>query len=80
MDAFTGMISMVGFTWAPKGWAVCDGTLMEINQHQALFALIGTEYGGDGRSTFALPNLKGHVPGGVGSFIICVNGNFPMRP
>lgn len=62
MDPFIGQIMMVGFNFAPKGWALCDGQLLPIAQNQALFSLLGTFYGGDGRTTFALPNLQGRVP------------------
>jgi microcystin-dependent protein len=53
---------MISFNFPPKGWAFCNGQLMQINQNQALFSLLGTMYGGDGRVTFALPNLQGRVP------------------
>jgi microcystin-dependent protein len=62
MDPFIGEITMVGFNYAPVGWAFCDGSLLPIQQYQALFSLIGTTYGGDGQTTFALPNLRGRVP------------------
>jgi microcystin-dependent protein len=55
-------IKIVSFNYAPKGWALCNGQLLPINQNQPLFALIGTTYGGDGRTTFGLPNLRGQVP------------------
>jgi microcystin-dependent protein len=55
-------IKITPYTFAPKGWAMCNGQLMPINQNQALFSLLGTQYGGDGRVTFALPNLQGRVP------------------
>ncbi|HMK89121.1 MAG TPA: tail fiber protein [Methylocystis sp.] len=66
---FLGMISLFPFGYAPKGWALCNGQLLPINQNQALFALLGTTYGGDGRVNFALPNLQGSIPVsfGVGS-------------
>lgn len=67
MDAFIGTILLVGWNYEPQGWAFCDGRLMNISQHQALFALIGTTYGGDGRTTFALPDLRGRVPIGMGA-------------
>jgi len=60
-------IRIMSFNFAPKGWAFCNGQLMAINQNQALFALLGTIYGGDGRTTFALPNLQGLVPIHFGS-------------
>ncbi|MCI4668306.1 MAG: tail fiber protein [Bacteroidia bacterium] len=55
---FLAEISMFGGNFAPRGWALCDGQLLPINQHQALFSLLGTTYGGDGRTTFALPDLR----------------------
>ena len=60
-DPFVAQISIVPFNFAPKGWASCNGQLMSISQNTALFALLGTTYGGDGKSTFALPNLQGRV-------------------
>jgi microcystin-dependent protein len=62
MDPFIGQILMVGFNFAPKGWAMCNGQLLPIVTNQALFSLLGTMYGGDGRTNFALPNLQGRVP------------------
>lgn len=59
---YLGEIRIVSFNFAPKGWAFCNGALMPINVNQALFALLGTTYGGDGRTTFALPNLQGRSP------------------
>jgi microcystin-dependent protein len=61
-DNFVGEIRAVGFTFAPIGWAFCDGQLLSIAQNTALFSLIGTFYGGNGTSNFALPNLQGMVP------------------
>ena len=60
-EPFLGEIRTFAFDFAPKGWAKCEGQLMPINQNQALFALLGTIYGGDGRVTFALPDLRGRV-------------------
>jgi microcystin-dependent protein len=62
MDPFLGEIRAVGFNFAPTGWALCNGQLMAISQNTALFSLLGTFYGGDGKSNFALPNLVGNVP------------------
>lgn len=59
---FLSEIKIVSFNFAPKGWALCNGQLLPINQNQALFSLLGTTYGGDGRLNFALPNLRGQVP------------------
>ena len=61
-DPFVAEIRMVGFNFAPKGWAFCDGQILPISQNTALFSLLGTTYGGDGKSTFALPNLQGSAP------------------
>ena len=61
-DQFVAEIRIFGFNFAPTGWATCDGQLMPISQNTALFSLLGTTYGGDGRSTFALPNLQGSTP------------------
>jgi microcystin-dependent protein len=63
MDSpFLGVIVMGGWNFAPRGWAYCDGQLLPISQNSALFSLLGTTYGGDGRTTFALPDLRGRVP------------------
>jgi len=59
---FLGQILLVGFNFAPQGWAFCNGQLLPINQFQALFALLGTTYGGNGQTTFALPDLRSRVP------------------
>jgi microcystin-dependent protein len=59
---FLAEIRTFSFGFAPKGWALCNGQLLPINQNQALFSLLGTTYGGDGRVNFALPNLQGRVP------------------
>ena len=61
-DPFIGEIAMVGFNFAPRGWAFCDGQLLAIASNQALFSLLGTTYGGDGRTTFGLPDLRGRFP------------------
>ena len=59
---FIGEVKMVSFNFPPKGWAFCNGQLLSIAQNQALFAILGTTYGGNGQTTFALPNLQGSVP------------------
>ena len=61
-DPFLAEIRMFGGNFAPRGWALCNGQLMSISQNTALFSLLGTTYGGDGKSTFALPNLQGSSP------------------
>src|SRR5256884_5996859 len=64
---FLSEIKVMSFNFAPKGWALCNGQLLPINQNQALFSLLGTTFGGDGRVNFALPNLQGRTPIHVGS-------------
>ena len=64
---FLSEIKIVSFNFAPKGWALCNGQLLPINQNQALFSLLGTTYGGDGRVNFALPNLQGRIPNHMGN-------------
>ena len=66
-DPYLGEIRMVGFNFAPVGWAFCDGSLMAIAQNSALFALLGTNYGGNGTVTFGLPDLRGRSPVGQGN-------------
>lgn len=61
-DPFVAEIRIFGFNFAPKGWAFCDGQLLPLSQNTALFSLLGTTYGGDGKSNFALPDLQGRVP------------------
>ncbi len=70
-EPFIGEIKMVSFNFAPKGWALCNGQILPINQNQALFAILGTTYGGDGRTTFALPDLRGRTP-------ISASGEHPL--
>jgi microcystin-dependent protein len=66
-EPFLSEIRMMSFSFPPKGWALCDGQLLPINQNQALFSLLGTTYGGDGRVNFGLPNLDGRTPIHMGS-------------
>ena len=67
MDPFIAEIKLFAGNFAPRGWAFCEGQLLPINQNSALFSIIGTIYGGDGRSTFALPDLRGRTPIGPGN-------------
>ena len=67
-DYFMGEIRLMSFDFAPRGWALCNGQLLPINQNQALFALLGTNFGGNGQTNFALPNMQGRVPMHVGNF------------
>jgi len=65
-EPFLAEVRMVGFNFAPRGWAFCDGQILPINQNQSLYSLLGTTYGGDGRTTFALPDIRGRTPIHVG--------------
>lgn len=69
-EPFVGEIKMLGFGWAPRNWAKCDGTLMPINENAALFSLLGTTFGGDGRTTFGLPEMRGRAPVHPGNEIV----------
>lgn len=66
MDAFIATILLFSGNFAPLGWAFCNGQLLQINQYSALFSLLGTTYGGDGKTTFGLPDLRGRIPVGFG--------------
>jgi len=74
MEPTLGEIILVGFEFAPVGWAVCDGSLYSISQNSALFSIIGTRFGGNGQTNFALPNLT--PPPGL-LYLICTNGIYP---
>jgi microcystin-dependent protein len=69
-EPFLGEIKIISWNFPPKGWAFCNGTLLPINQNQALFSILGTTYGGDGMRTFGLPNLQGRCPMHVGNGIV----------
>jgi microcystin-dependent protein len=68
-EPFLGEVKIISWNFPPKGWTFCNGQLLPINQNQALFSILGTTYGGDGRTTFALPNLQGRTPVHVGDGI-----------
>ena len=76
MDEFIGIVKLFAGNFAPRGWAFCDGSLLPINQNQALFAILGTIYGGNGSTTFALPDLRGRVAVGAGNG----PGQQPVQP
>jgi len=65
-EPFLAEVRIVGFNFAPRGWAFCDGQILPINQNQSLYSLLGTTYGGDGRTSFGLPDMRGRVPIHVG--------------
>ena len=74
-EPFLAEVRMVGFNFAPRGWAFCDGQILPINQNQSLYSLLGTTYGGDGRTSFALPDMRGRTPVHLGNY----NGGPPVR-
>ena len=71
---YLGEVKMVSFNFPPKGWSRCDGQLVAINQNQALFSLLGTQYGGNGQTTFGLPDFRGRVATHMGQFAIDERG------
>ena len=83
MEGYIGQILLFAGIFAPKGWMYCNGGLLPINQNQALFSILGTTYGGDGKTTFALPNLAPVNNTGVQAaikYVICIQGIYPSRP
>ena len=79
MDIFIGQILLLPYQFAPKEFLSCEGQLLQISQNTALFSLLGTQFGGDGRQTFALPDLKGKEPLPGLRYCIAVNGIYPTR-
>ena len=80
MESFIGQICLFPFNFAPTNWMPCTGQLVPINQNQALFSLLGTNFGGDGMTTFGLPNLQGKAPAPNLQYFIAMNGIYPSRP
>lgn len=78
MEPMLGQVIMFAGNFAPRGWAFCDGALLPINQNDALFSLLGTTYGGDGRTTFALPDVPDKIDTKV-KFLIALEGIYPSR-
>ena len=79
MEPFFAQVQLFAFNFAPRLWAFCEGQLMPISQNTALFSLLGTTYGGDGTSTFALPDLRGKEPVDGMHYCIALEGMFPRR-
>lgn len=79
VDALLGTIALFPYNFAPSGWMSCEGQTLTINQNQALFALIGNKFGGDGTTNFMLPNLKGAEPIPGMKYYIAIIGIFPTR-
>jgi microcystin-dependent protein len=78
-EPFLAEIRIVGFNFAPRGWAFCDGQILPISQNQSLYSLLGTTYGGDGRTSFALPGLRGRTPIHVGQSNAGVQHNLGQK-
>jgi microcystin-dependent protein len=78
MESLVGQITIFPFSLTPSGWALCNGQLLPISQYPALFSLIGTTFGGNGASNFALPNYENQAPKGS-QYFISLEGNFPPR-
>lgn len=79
MESMFGQIQLFAFNIEMRGWMVCDGRMLQIMSNQALFSLLGTRYGGDGHTTFAIPNLKGLAPHPELHYYIAIEGLYPER-
>jgi microcystin-dependent protein len=80
-DPFMGEIRLFPYNFAPVNWAACDGALLQISRWSALFTLLGTTFGGDGQTTFALPDLRKQGPPlAQGGYFIALQGAYPQRP
>jgi len=79
VEEYIGVIKLFAGNFAPKGFLACNGQLLQISQNTALFSVLGTTYGGDGRTTFALPDLTKQAPVQGSIYIICVMGIYPSR-
>ncbi|RPI27081.1 MAG: tail fiber protein [Acidobacteria bacterium] len=80
MEPFIGEIGLFAFNFVPNGWHACDGSLLQISTYSALYALLGTTYGGDGHMSFALPDLRNASPIPGMTYCIALQGNYPPRP
>lgn len=78
MEPFLGQIELFPYTYAPRNWVFCDGRELPIDRNQALFSLIGTQFGGDGQKTFAVPDLREQAPKNM-HYCIAVQGVWPQR-
>lgn len=79
MEPFLGQIQLLPYTFAPRGWSICEGQLLSIAENSALFSLLGTNFGGDGRTTFALPDLRDKEPNPNVRYYIAMQGIYPSR-
>jgi microcystin-dependent protein len=79
MEPFIGTIQLFPYSYAPKGWMRCEGQALSIQQYSTLFSLIGTRFGGDGRTNFKLPDMRGKEPIPETSYCIAIDGIYPPR-
>lgn len=79
MDFYIGEIELFPFGFAPMGWMLCNGAIMQIVQNQALYSLIGNKFGGNGTSTFGIPNMMNDTPAVGMNYYICIMGIYPSR-
>ena len=79
MDYIIGTITLFPYNYTPMGWALCNGQILSIAQYSAVFALVGTTYGGDGQTTFGIPNMQGLEPIPGMNYFFCLEGVFPQR-
>ncbi|RMG74478.1 MAG: tail fiber protein [Chloroflexi bacterium] len=79
MEPYLGQIQLFPYHFTPKGWVRCEGQILQVSQHDALFSLLGTMYGGDGRTTFRLPDLKDKAPARYLHYCIALQGIYPQR-
>ena len=79
MEPFIGQIELFGFNFAPVGWSTCEGQVLPIDQNTALFSLLGTTFGGNGQTDFALPDLRGKAPADGLAYYIALQGIYPSR-
>ncbi len=79
MEAFIGQVQLFPYDYIPSGWLACEGQLLNISQNQALFAVVGPKFGGDGRTTFSLPDLRGKEPIPGMRYFIALSGFWPSQ-
>jgi microcystin-dependent protein len=79
MEPFIGQIELFPYDFEPRGWTTCDGKLLQMNTNMALFSLLGTRFGGDGKTTFAVPDLRKALPNSNMRYCIALEGVYPSR-
>ena len=79
MDYYLGDIQLFAYNFVPQGWILCNGTVLQVQQYTALFSLISNKFGGNGSTTFALPNMTNDTPLAGMNYYICISGIYPSR-